>query len=117
MGLGAILEILWGASEGESRIQRKTNAPLKSDDEVDLGLSGDVEVTSLPRLSLESDLLLLGVEVLLDVLVGPLENDLSLGLLSLMTHVSLGTPKRGSEESKNLVQPRKMVNYEQHCRS
>lgn len=56
---------------------------LKSDDEVDLGLSRDVEVTSLPRLTLESDLLLLGVEVLLDILVGPLENDLSLGLLSL----------------------------------
>lgn len=71
----------------------KKNAPLKSDDEVDLGLSGDVEVTSLPRLSLESDLLLLGVEVLLDVLVGPLEDDLSLGLLGLITNVSLDTPK------------------------
>lgn len=81
-------------SEGESRIQKRRNAPLKSDDEVDLGLSGDVEVTSLPRLTLESDLLLLGVEVLLDVLVGPLENDLSLGLLSLMTDVSLDTPKK-----------------------
>lgn len=72
----------------------KKNAPLKSDDEVDLGLSGDVEVTSLPRLSLESDLLLLGVEVLLDVLVGPLEDDLSLGLLGLITNVSLDTPKK-----------------------
>lgn len=72
----------------------KKNAPLKSDDEVDLGLSGDVEVTSLLRLSLESDLLLLGVEVLLDVLVGPLEDDLSLGLLGLITNVSLDTPKK-----------------------
>lgn len=72
----------------------KKNAPLKSDDEVDLGLSGDVEVTSLPRLSLESDLLLLGVEVLLDVLVGPLEDDLSLGLLGLITNVSLDIPKK-----------------------
>lgn len=72
----------------------KKNAPLKSDDEVDLRLSGDVEVTSLPRLSLESDLLLLGVEVLLDVLVGPLEDDLSLGLLGLITNVSLDTPKK-----------------------
>lgn len=72
----------------------KKNAPLKSDDEVDLGLSGDVEVTSLPRLSLESDLLLLGAEVLLDVLVGPLEDDLSLGLLGLITNVSLDTSKK-----------------------
>lgn len=72
----------------------KKNAPPKSDDEVDLGLSGDVEVTSLPRLSLESDLLLLGVEVLLDVLVGPLEDDLSLGLLGLITNVSLDIPKK-----------------------
>lgn len=72
----------------------KKNAPLKSDNEVDLGLSGDVEVTSLPRLSLESDLLLLGVEVLLDVLVGPLEDDLSLGLLGLITNVSLDIPKK-----------------------
>lgn len=72
----------------------KKNAPLKSDDEVDLGLSGDVEVTGLPRLSLESDLLLLSAEVLLDVLVGPLEDDLSLGLLGLITNVSLDTPKK-----------------------
>lgn len=92
MGLGAILEILLARQTASLGITKK-NAPLKSDDEVDLGLGGDVEVTSLPRLSLESDLLLLGVEVLLDVLVGPLEDDLSLGLLGLITNVSLDTPK------------------------
>ena len=52
---------------------------LQSDDKVDLWLSWDVEVSSLSGLSLESDLLLLLLDVLLDVLVGSLENDLSLG--------------------------------------
>ena len=46
-------------------------------------MSGDVEVTGLPGLALETDLLLLVVEVLLNVLVGPLEDGLSLGLLGL----------------------------------
>lgn len=55
----------------------------KSDDEENLGLGGDVEVTRSPRLSSKSDLLLLGGRVLLDVLLGPLEDDLALGLLGL----------------------------------
>lgn len=87
----------------------KKNAPLKSDDEVDLGLSGDVEVTSLPRLSLESDLLLLGVEVLPDVLVGPLEDDLSLGLLGLITNVSLDTKKDDQTNRKIWFSPERWL--------
>lgn len=55
----------------------------KSDDEENLGLGGNVEVTRSPRLSSKSDLLLLGSRVLLDVLLGPLEDDLALGLLGL----------------------------------
>ena len=57
--------------------------PLQSDNKVHLGLSRDVKVTSLSCLSLKSNLLFLGREVLLDVLVGPLEDDLAflLGIL------------------------------------
>lgn len=57
--------------------------PLESDHKVDFGLSGNVEVTSLPCLPLESDLLLLLREVLLHILVRPLKDDLALGLLVL----------------------------------
>lgn len=59
------------------------DSPLESDNKVDFRLSRDVEVTGLPGLPLESDLLLLLSDVLLDVLVGSLEDDLSLGLLVL----------------------------------
>jgi hypothetical protein len=55
----------------------------ETDDEDDLALGRDVEVTSLPGLTLEADLLLLLGKVLLDVLVGALEDDLALGLLGL----------------------------------
>jgi len=63
---------------------------LDPDDEVDLGLGRDVEVTSLPGLPLQPDLLPLLVSVLLNVLVGTLEDDLSLGLSLLLGLGSLG---------------------------
>lgn len=56
------------------------NAPLDPDDKVDLGLGRDVKVASLSGLPLEPDLLTLLVSVLLDVLVGTLEDDLALSL-------------------------------------
>lgn len=74
----------------------------------------DIEVTSLSGLSLESDLLLLLLLVLLDILVGSLEDDLSLGLLVLL--VSPGSTLSGHKDSRaecnmvEMVQPRKMVN-------
>jgi len=52
---------------------------LQPNNEVDLGLGSNVEVAGLSGLTLESDLLLLLVLVLLDILVGTLEDDLSLG--------------------------------------
>jgi len=55
-----------------------------ADDEEDLGLGGDVEVARGAGLAPEADLLLLGGRVLLDVLLGPLEDDLALGLLGLV---------------------------------
>ena len=57
--------------------------PLESDDEEDLGLGGDVEVSGGSGLSSESDLLLLPGGVLLDVLVSPLEDNLPLGSVGL----------------------------------
>jgi len=68
---------------------------LQSDDKVHLGLSRDVKVTSLSCLSLKSDLLLLRGKVLLDVLVGPLEDDLAflLGIrLGLGSRLKLSLP-------------------------
>jgi hypothetical protein len=64
---------------------------LEADDEVDLGLGGDVEVAGLAGLALEADLLLLLGNVLLDVLVGTLEDDLALG------EAGLASLSRGGE--------------------
>ena len=50
MGLGAILEIL--RLSAWNKFYRILDIPLEPDDEVDLGLSSDVEVTGLPGLSL-----------------------------------------------------------------
>ena len=54
-----------------------------TDDEVDLGLGGNVEVASGTCSALEADLLLLLVKVLLCVLLSALEDDLALGLCVL----------------------------------
>lgn len=62
---------------------RNSNSPLEPDNKDDLGLSTNVKVTRLSGLSLQSDLLSLLSSVLSDVLVGPLEDDLSLLLLLL----------------------------------
>lgn len=61
----------------------KLGDTLKTNNEVDLGLGSDVVVAGLAGLALEADLLLLLGEVLLDVLVGTLEDDLALGLAGL----------------------------------
>lgn len=74
--------------------ENTSDSPLDPDDEVDLGLGRDVEVTSLPGLPLQPDLLPLLVSVLLDVLVGTLEDDLSLGLSLLLVVVM----RRGSSK-------------------
>jgi hypothetical protein len=54
LGLGAILEILIIVSFCKILNLKwwKGDLPLEPDDKVDLGLSGDVEVTGLPGLSL-----------------------------------------------------------------
>ena len=61
----------------------KLRDTLQTDDEEDLGLGRNVEVTRLAGLTLETDGLLLLGEVLLNVLVGTLEDDLALGSLGL----------------------------------
>ena len=72
--------------------------PLDSDNKVDLGLGRDVVVTGLSGLSPQSDLLLFTVQVLLDILVGSLEDDLSGGLSGL-------TGKGVSNRSTTFVAP------------
>jgi hypothetical protein len=61
----------------------KLGDTLKTNNEVDLGLGRDVVVAGGAGLTLETDGLLLLGEVLLDVLVGTLEDDLALGRLGL----------------------------------
>ena len=61
----------------------KVNPPLEPDDKVDLWFGLDVELSLLPGQSLQTNPLLLLVGVLLDILVGPFEDDLAFGLLVL----------------------------------
>jgi len=66
-----------------SRGKRIANSPLDTHDEVNLGLSGDVEVSVSLGLPLQADLLSLLLLVVVDVLLGALEDDSALGLASL----------------------------------
>ena len=60
-----------------------TYSPPDTDNEIHLGLGRNVEVTSSTGGPLQTDLLLLLVQVLLYVLLSPLEDDNALGLSSL----------------------------------
>lgn len=57
--------------------------PLDTDNEDELGLGVDVEVTLLASDTGKTDLLALCVTVLLDVGLGTLEDDTALGLVGL----------------------------------
>lgn len=63
--------------------ERLSNLPLDADNEDELSLSGDVERAILLGGASEADLLTLGIAVLLDVLLGTLEDDLALLLVGL----------------------------------
>jgi len=67
------------------RVQVRDNSPLDTHDEVNLGLSGDVEVSVSLGLPLQADLLSLLLLVVVDVLLGALEDDSALGLASLLS--------------------------------
>lgn len=67
----------------DEREEESRDAPLDPHDEVDLGLGGDVEVTVGLGLTTEADLLTLLLVVLVDVLLGTLEDDGALGLADL----------------------------------
>ena len=62
---------------------RSGHAPPDTDNKVHLRLCWDVEVTNSASRTLQTDLLLLCAQVLLHILLRPLEDDLSLGLGSL----------------------------------
>ena len=59
------------------------HSPADTDNKVHLRLCWDVEVTNSASRTLQTDLLLLCAQVLLHILLRPLEDDLSLGLGSL----------------------------------
>lgn len=67
--------------------------PLDPDNEVDLGLTLNVEVSVFPGLTLETDLLLLLGVVLLDVGLGTLEDDFA-GSLRLLLVVIVALLQR-----------------------
>ncbi len=81
-GFGAILLILH-LCELMLIVQFVGNLPLDPDNEDQLLLSWDVEGTILLGKTLKTDLLALLVAVLLDVLLGALEDDTTLLLLGL----------------------------------
>ena len=62
---------------------KREYAPLDADDEGELGLSGDEEGVLLLRLALGLDDVALGLDVLLLVLLGTLEDDGALLLVGL----------------------------------
>ena len=76
-GLGAISLILL-RRQISMVCKIASDVPPDSDDKVNLGLCWNVEVTNLAGSTLQADLLPLFREVLLDVGLGPLEDDLSL---------------------------------------
>jgi nitrate reductase gamma subunit len=75
--------ILRWDQDAKTWTEETTDAPANSNDEVDLGLGRDVEVTRCPCSTLQSDLILLLAEILFHVGLRALEDDLSLGLSSL----------------------------------
>jgi len=66
-----------------ARLRGNVVDTLDTHDEVNLGLSGDVEVSVSLGLPLQADLLSLLLLVVVDVLLGALEDDSALGLASL----------------------------------
>lgn len=61
----------------------KVHIPLDTDDEDQVGLSGDVGGVLLLGDTVETNLLTLGIAVLLDVLLSTLEDDTTLLLVGL----------------------------------
>lgn len=68
--------------------------PPDTDDEVDLGLCGDVEVTSRTGSPLQADLLLLLGKVLLHIGLRALKDDLALGLGCLPRTLAINSQRR-----------------------
>lgn len=60
------------------------NIPLDADNEGKLGLGGDVKGALLLSLARKTDLLALGIAVLLDVLLSTLEDGVALSLVGLL---------------------------------
>lgn len=60
------------------------NIPLDTDNKGKLGLGGDEERAVLLGLARQTDLLTLGIAVLLNVLLSTLEDDVALSLVGLL---------------------------------
>ena len=85
-GLGAILLILLGEKSAMylKQIVSWIDIPLDTDNEDQLGLVIDVEVTLLAGSTSQADLLTLSIAILLDVGLSALEDDATLLLVGLM---------------------------------
>ena len=93
-GLGAILLILLGHDQyvsGRVHLVDRAfrNIPLDADEEDQLVLSWDVGLAALASETAKTDLLALGIAVLLDVGLGTLEDDTTLLLVGLGCTVSM----------------------------
>lgn len=108
-GLGAMLLILRGGGSIRQRCPARRvtvvteksarDVPLGAHDEVDLGLGRDVEVAVGLGLPPQADLLALLLVVLVDVLLGALEDHLALSLAGLWS-------ERGREDKPRTSQRR-----------
>ncbi len=74
-----------------SHLMRIIDVPPNTDNEVDLGLCGDVEVASRTSSPLQADLLLLLRKVLLHIGLRALEDDLALGLGRLFRTLAISS--------------------------
>jgi hypothetical protein len=94
------------------------SSPLDANNEDNLGLSRDEEGALLLGLTGKADLLTLSLAVLLDVLLGALEDSITLLLVGLCIGVSGNDSPQNRNSiqmnTSNLCQTRKMVNERQH---
>jgi len=89
------------------------NVPLDANNEDNLGLSGNIVGAFLLGVTGETDLLTLGIAVLLDVLLGALEDSLTLLLVGLYTKVNIGARRYEQfdcgEARRSLVRPERWL--------
>lgn len=85
------------------------HSPPNTNDKVDLGLCGDVEVARRTRSPLQADLFLLMIQILLHICLCPLEDDLTLGLRRLWKNSSVIVRKSTKVEQEYNISPERWL--------